>query len=93
MPIKQILNTMKPKLLGYYRYYGITDNGPMLSQYWYITMKLLFKWINRRSQRKSYTWEKFLLLLKKIHYLHQEYMLIYSHAKQTRESSNEEPCA
>jgi group II intron reverse transcriptase/maturase len=65
MPIKQILNTMKPKLLGYYRYYGITDNGPKLSQYWYNTMKLLFKWINRRSQRNSYTWEKFLLLLKR----------------------------
>lgn len=63
-PISILLEQMKPKLIGHYRYYGITDNGPMLYQYWYEVTKLLFKWLNRRSQRNSYTWEKFLLLLK-----------------------------
>lgn len=63
-PINQLLEEIKPKLIGHYRYYGITDNGPMLSRYWYEVTKLLFKWLNRRSQRNSYTWEKFLLLLK-----------------------------
>ncbi|TYS40586.1 group II intron reverse transcriptase/maturase, partial [Bacillus infantis] len=27
--------------------------------------KLLFKWMNRRSQRKSFSWEKFKLFLEK----------------------------
>ncbi|MCS7465014.1 group II intron reverse transcriptase/maturase [Paenibacillus doosanensis] len=64
LQVKLLLNQLKAKLLGHYRYYGITDNGPMLSRYWYGTMKLLFKWLNRRSQRNSYTWDKFLLLMK-----------------------------
>ena len=64
MPIQLLLDKLKTKLLGHYRYYGITDNGPMLARYWYVTMRLLFKWLNRRSQRNSYTWEKFLLLMK-----------------------------
>jgi len=63
-PINQLLEEIKPKLIGHYRYCGVTDNGPMLSRYWYEVTKLLFKWLNRRSQRNSYTWEKFLLLLK-----------------------------
>ena len=25
----------------------------------YLTKKLLFKWLNRRSQRRSYTWDTF----------------------------------
>lgn len=64
LPINKLLVEIKPKLIGHYRYYGITDNGPMLSRYWYKVAKLLFKWLNRRSQRNSYTWKKFLLLLK-----------------------------
>jgi group II intron reverse transcriptase/maturase len=63
-PINQLFEEIKPKLIGHYRYYGITDNGPLVSRYWYETMKLLFKWLNRRSQRNSYTWDRFLLLLK-----------------------------
>lgn len=64
LPVHSLLEQLKAKLTGHYRYYGITDNGPMLSSYWYSTMKLLFKWMNRRSQRNSYTWDKFLLLMK-----------------------------
>lgn len=64
LPVNLILEETRVKLIGHYRYYGVTDNGPMLSRYWYEVAKLLFKWLNRRSQRNSYTWEKFLLLLK-----------------------------
>ncbi|MCA0755834.1 group II intron reverse transcriptase/maturase [Paenibacillus sp. N4] len=63
LPVKSLMDQLKAKLTGHYRYYGITDNGPMLSRYWYGTMRLLFKWLNRRSQRNSYTWDKFLLLM------------------------------
>ena len=63
-PAKQLLKETSARLISHYRYYGITDNGAALSAYWYEVTKLLFKWINRRSQRNSYTWDKFLLLLK-----------------------------
>jgi RNA-directed DNA polymerase len=63
-PVTQLLEEIRPRLIGHYRYYGITDNGPMLSRYWYEVSKLVYKWLNRRSQRNSYTWEKYLLLLK-----------------------------
>ncbi|MCK5848796.1 MAG: group II intron reverse transcriptase/maturase, partial [Caldisericia bacterium] len=53
------------KLIGYYRYYGITDNSPMMSKYLNEIQKLLFKWLNRRSQRKSFTYDQFNQYLKR----------------------------
>lgn len=58
-----LLSLAKLKLAGHLRYYSITDNGPMCSAFRYQYMKLLFKWLNRRSQRRSYTWEQFLRAL------------------------------
>ena len=45
---------------GHLNYYAITDNGPMCEQFRYKVMLLLYKWLNRRSQRRSYTWERFM---------------------------------
>jgi len=47
------------KLLGHYRYYGMSGNIRRLQNFYYQTVKLAFKWINRRSQRKSYNWDQF----------------------------------
>ncbi|ERI68454.1 hypothetical protein HMPREF1548_04080 [Clostridium sp. KLE 1755] len=41
----------------YYHYYGITDNSKSISSFRYRVMKRLHHWLNRRSQKKSYTWE------------------------------------
>lgn len=65
MPVWELVAVWRSKLLGHYHYYGITDNGKMLSNFLYDTTRLLFKWLNRRSQRKSFDWEKFNLFLKK----------------------------
>lgn len=65
LPAPYIWWLLKPKLLGNYRYYGITDNAPMLYKFLNEVEKLLFKWLNRRSQRKSFDWDKFGLFLKK----------------------------
>jgi RNA-directed DNA polymerase len=64
MPIMQIHKALSLKLLGHYRYYGITDNSK-ISNFGYEVVQLFFKWINRRSQRRSYTWEQFLMFLSK----------------------------
>ena len=51
--------TLRLKLIGHYRYYGISGNMRMLQMFHDKTIKLAYKWINRRSQRKSYNWERF----------------------------------
>ena len=63
MPIKELIPMLNKKLIGHYRYYGVTYNIRMLVKYHYYTMNMLFKWLNRRSQKRSYTWEQFLMML------------------------------
>jgi len=46
-------------LRGYLNYYAITDNSKMCGAFGYRFTLLLFKWLNRRSQRRSYNWERF----------------------------------
>ena len=62
--LQKIFEVAKLKLRGHYRYYGITDNSPMLKEFKYQIEGLLFKWLNRRSQRKSFDRYKFNLYLK-----------------------------
>ena len=59
MPLKWIFKMINAKLRGHYQYYGVTDNTREIKTFLCITKKLLFKWLNRRSQRRSYTWETF----------------------------------
>ncbi|WP_407269450.1 group II intron reverse transcriptase/maturase [Radiobacillus sp. PE A8.2] len=63
--IKDIMDRLKRSLNGYYNYYCITDNLMVVKSFLYHVQKLLFKWMNRRSQRKSFTWDKFNLFLRK----------------------------
>ena len=59
MPIWELVKKLRTKLTGHYRYYGITDNSEMLKSFYQQTIRLLFKWMNRRSQRKSFNWDSF----------------------------------
>ena len=61
--IGELLSTLKAKLRGYYNYYGLRCNSKSLADFYYQTNKILFKWLNRRSQRKSYNWDGFTKLL------------------------------
>ena len=54
----QILN-------GYYNYYGFAGNAATLNKFAYAVKRMWFKWLNRRSQRKSFNWEEFQGLLKR----------------------------
>jgi RNA-directed DNA polymerase len=54
-----LLQRAKLKLQGHLNYYAITDNWQMCNRYSYQLRRLLFKWLNRQSQRRSYTWEQF----------------------------------
>lgn len=61
--LKEIMSTLNRKLIGHYRYYGVTYNIQSLVKYHYYTTELLYKWLNRRSQKKSYNWEEFKRML------------------------------
>ena len=65
LPAKELVIRLNRKLKGYYQYYSITDNINAVNQFRYEVVMLLYKWLNRRSQRRSLTWEKFQLFLKK----------------------------
>ena len=47
------------KLRGHYQYYGVSGNMESIKRYHHLTIQLVFKWLNRRSQCKSFNWEKF----------------------------------
>jgi RNA-directed DNA polymerase len=47
------------KLNGHIRYYSVSFNYDSVSAFMQKAVKIFFKWINRRSQRKSITWDKF----------------------------------
>lgn len=62
--LKELISTLNQKLRGHYQYYGITDNSKNIENFLYHTKSMLLKWLNRRSQKKSYTGEGFEQLIK-----------------------------
>jgi RNA-directed DNA polymerase len=46
-------------LRGHIQYYGVSGNSRGVASYVYFATHYLFKWLNRRSQRRSLTWKRF----------------------------------
>lgn len=63
----EIMEALRPKLQGYFNYYGVSGNMEMLKSFYHHTINIVLKWLNRRSQRKSYNWTGFMELLKQFH--------------------------
>jgi RNA-directed DNA polymerase len=59
LPLPEIVATLKRKLQGYWNYYGVIGNSERLWDYAWYVKRLILKWLNRRSQRRSYTWKTF----------------------------------
>ncbi len=53
------------KLRGHCAYYGITGNASSLTTFCFHVVHIWQKWLNRRSQRRSMPWTRFLRLLKR----------------------------
>ena len=62
--LTELLATLRRKLKGYWNYYGVIGNSMMTAKYQKEVHRLLYKWLNRRSQRRSITWATFALRLK-----------------------------
>jgi RNA-directed DNA polymerase len=66
LPTGDLLRQAKMRIQGHLNYYAITDNSESCQRYMHLTRRTLFKWLNRRSQRKSYTWNGFLQALRHV---------------------------
>ncbi len=64
--VNHLMETVTAKLRGYFNYYGIRGNAKRLAYFYDRTMNILFKWLNRRSQKRSDTWEGFTQLLEHV---------------------------
>ena len=53
---QQMLKTLKAKLQGTWNYYGLIGNFRRMQLLYQEMCRALYKWLNRRSQRKSLTW-------------------------------------
>jgi len=62
--LRDLIAMLNAKLRGHYQYYGVTDNYKCIANFWHKTHRLLFKWLNRRSQRRSYSWKGYTELLR-----------------------------
>lgn len=61
--LKDQRKRLKSILSGLYRYFGIRGNFISINRMYQIAIYAWFKWLNRRSQRKSYTWKGYRKLL------------------------------
>ena len=59
LPMKELMKTLKSKYRGHRNYYGVVGNKNLLDSFVFFANGIVFKWLNRRSQRKSYNWEGF----------------------------------
>lgn len=61
--MRRLFAILNSKYRGYWNYYGVIGNSAALNRFFFRTQRLLFKWLNRRSGRRSYTWVGFNALL------------------------------
>lgn len=57
--VKDWWSTLGAKLRGHFQYYGVSGNYRGIKRFYFLTIRMVFKWLNRRSQKKSYNWERF----------------------------------
>ncbi len=63
LKLRVLFEQLNSKLRGYYNYYGVHGNYGSLKQFFSSAMRILMKWLNRRSQRRSYNWSGFTAVL------------------------------
>jgi RNA-directed DNA polymerase len=64
-PTKNVMSTLKRKLYGYWNYYGVQGNSRSLWDFHLQVKRIVLKWLNRRSQRRSYNWAQFMAVWKR----------------------------
>lgn len=57
--IADLWKTLRAKLRGHFQYYGVSGNFRAVQKFEKRTKHMILKWLNRRSQKKSFSWESF----------------------------------
>ena len=61
---KEWWKTLAAKLRGHFQYYGMSENYYSIKRFYQYTMRMVRKWLNRRSQKGKMSWDKFAKYLK-----------------------------
>jgi group II intron reverse transcriptase/maturase len=64
LSIGEMIRAARVRVIGHLGYYAITDNAKWCSNYVYRATCILYKWLNRKSQRKAYNWGQFIQVLR-----------------------------
>src|SRR6056297_1280718 len=64
-PVKEFMKKLNRKLIGTYNYYAVSDNFKSIRKLYRRILHLVYKWLNRRSQKKNFSWDMYKLFLKK----------------------------
>lgn len=59
MKLHSLWQLAATKLRGHFNFYGVRSNAAKLAHFYHHCVGALFKWVNRRSQKRSFTWERF----------------------------------
>ncbi len=65
LPISEQHKKLNEKLRGHYAYYGVTGNSAALSRFLHEVGPRWRRWLNRRNNLRSMTWEKFSAILRR----------------------------
>lgn len=73
-----IWDTFRAKVRGHIQYYSVSFNARSVNTFLHEATRIVFKWLNKRSQRKSFDWDKFTQYIKQfpmpqVHVVHQLY--------------------
>ncbi|MDR4497103.1 MAG: group II intron reverse transcriptase/maturase [Candidatus Scalindua sp.] len=63
LPFRKLHTYLCRILNGYYNYYGFAGNLATLRRFEYAIRRMWYKWLNRRSHRKSFNWDQYIELL------------------------------
>jgi group II intron reverse transcriptase/maturase len=59
MKLDRLWSLASAKLQGHFNYFGVRTNSAKLGYFYESCVSSLFRWLNRRSQQRSFTWEQF----------------------------------
>jgi hypothetical protein len=59
LKLRQMWSLLALKVQGHYRYYGVSGNFDAIKSYYRETERQAYRWLNRRSQKKTWNWDSF----------------------------------
>lgn len=57
--LKELWNKLAQRIRGHYQYYGVSENSRKIQEFYYVVVRMVYKVLNRRSQKKSFNWQEF----------------------------------